>query len=107
MKDLIKCYCGEMDMCDCDPPPPPPKLYTDKEKLAFYHNMLIDLHTFRWTMDGEKVNRVLDNIGGYSYEFTNSNAGDDEDGHKADRAYERLVRRHREIVESPASWKKK
>ena len=101
--NLINCYCGEMDVCDCDPPLPKPKLYTDKEKVNFFHNMLIDLHTFRWTGDGEKVKRVLDVIGGYSYAHTNSNFGDDDD--KYDRAYERLVSAINEINNSPASWR--
>lgn len=100
----IKCYCGEQETCDCDPPLPTPKQYTDKEKVNFFHNMLIDLHTFRWTGDGEKVKRVLDAIGGYSYAHTNSNFYDDDD--KSDRAYERLVSVIDEIVKSPASWKK-
>jgi len=103
-KELIKCYCGEQETCDCDPPLPKPKQYTDKEKVNFFHNMLIDLHTFRWTGDGEKVMRVLEVIGGYSYAHTNSNVYDDDD--KSERAYERLVSAIDEIVKSPASWKK-
>lgn len=100
---LINCYCGLKGVCDCDPPLPKPKQFTDKEKVNFFHNMLIDLHTFRWTGDGEKVKRVLDAIGGYSYTHTNGNFYDDED--KYDRAYERLVSTINEIVNSPASWK--
>jgi hypothetical protein len=92
-----------MDMCDCEPQPPAPKQYTDKEKVQFFHNMLIDLHTFRWTGDGDKVVRVLDAIGGYSYAHTNSNYGDDDN--KYDRAYERLVSSINEINNSPASWR--
>ncbi len=104
MKDkLINCYCGMQGVCDCDPPPPAPKKYTDKEKLNFFHDMLINLHTFRWTGDGDKVVRVLDAIGGYSYAHTNSNFFDEED--KIDRAYERLVKTMDEIVQSPASWR--
>jgi hypothetical protein len=104
--DLIKCYCGEQETCDCDPPlsKPTPKQYTEKEKVNFFNDMLINLHTFRWTGDGEKVMRVLDAIGGYSYAHTNSNVYDDDD--KSDRAYERLVSAIDEIVKSPASWKK-
>jgi hypothetical protein len=105
MTMLIKCYCGEMDVCDCDPPLPPPKLFTDKEKVNFFTDMLISLHTCRWTGDGEKVKKFLDAIGGYSYSHTNSNFGDDEDGFKLDRAFERLVKRTEEILKEPASWK--
>jgi len=65
--------------------------------------MLIDLHTFRWTGDGEKVKRVLDVIGGYSYSHTNGNFYDDDD--KYERAYERLVSAINEINNSPASWR--
>ena len=105
MANLIKCYCGEMDVCDCDPPPPPPKLFTDKEKVNFFTDMLIYLHTYRWMGDGEKVKQVLEAIGGYSYSHTNSNLGDDEDGYKLDRAFERFVNRISEIQQLPASWK--
>jgi hypothetical protein len=100
---VIKCYCGEQDMCDCDPPPPKPKQYTDKEKVNFFTDMLINLHTYRWTGDGEKVKRVLDAIGGFSYAHTNSNFYDEDD--KLDRAYERMVKTMDEIVQSPASWR--
>jgi hypothetical protein len=68
---------------------------TDKEK--FFHSMLIDLHTFRWTGNGDAVMAVLDNIGGYSYAHTNGNVWDEDD--KYDKAYDRLVENHNKIIE--------
>jgi hypothetical protein len=47
---------------------------TDKEK--FYHELLISLHTLRWT-GSPKLVKLLDIIGRYSYKHTNSNAGDE------------------------------
>lgn len=102
---LIKCYCGEMDECDCDPPLPKPKMFSDQEKAKFFHGLLIDLHTYRWTGDGEKVSQVLDAIGGYSYSHTNGNVWDDDD--KAERAFERLFNKINEIAHAPASWRNK
>lgn len=72
-------------------------------KELFFHNMLIDLHTFRWTMNSVAVVAILDNIGAYSYAHTNGNAGDDDD--KEEKAYELLVERHNEIM--AGGWKKK
>jgi hypothetical protein len=67
---------------------------TKKEK--FFHNLLIDLHTARWTLNGDMVNAILDNIGGYSYAHTNGNVWDEDD--KYDKAYERFVEKHNEIM---------
>lgn len=105
MSELIKCYCGEQHECDCSPQIPDPKIYTDKEKATFFHTMLIDLHTYRWTGDGEKVTKVLDAIGGYSYSHTNGNVWDDD--FVSERAFERLFKRINEIAHEPASWRNK
>jgi hypothetical protein len=65
-------------------------------KELFFHNMLIDLHTFRWTMNSVAVKAILDNIGAYSYAHTNSNFYDEDD--KEEKAYERLVEVHNQIM---------
>lgn len=67
---------------------------TEKEK--FFHNLLLDLHLCRWTGNREKVGAILENIGAYSYAHTNSNIEDDDD--KEERAYQRLVKTHNEIM---------
>lgn len=46
---------------------------TQKEELRIYRDLLIDLHTARWTGNSEKVMEILDKIGAYSYARTNSN----------------------------------
>lgn len=65
-------------------------------KENFFHNLLIDLHTARWLMNGDMVTAILDNIGAYSYAHTNGNIWDEDD--KYEKAYERLVKRHKEIM---------
>jgi hypothetical protein len=85
---LIKCYCGEMDVCDCDPPLLT-KQFTYEEKTNFFHGVLIDLHTYRCEDDAEKVSQVLDAIGGYSYSHMNGNFRDDDKDSFA-KAFERL-----------------
>ena len=49
----------------------------EKEELAIYRNLLINLHTARWCGNNDRVIKILDAIGSYSYARTNSN-GDDE-----------------------------
>lgn len=49
-----------------------------EEELKIYKDLLINLHTARWTGNVKKVNKILDLIGEYSYARTNSN-GDYED----------------------------
>lgn len=105
MTELIACYCGEQVKCDCSPQLPIPKIYSDKEKATFFHRMMIDLHTFRWTGDGVKVGKVLDAIGVYTHSHTNGNVCDDD--FVSERAFERLVNKINEIVLEPASWKNK
>jgi hypothetical protein len=41
------------------------------EKELLYHNLLISLHTLRWTGSPD-IHRLLDLIGEYSYGHTNS-----------------------------------
>ena len=43
---------------------------TLKEKNNFYHNLLINLHTLKWTMNYDKMSKLLDLIGNYSYVHT-------------------------------------
>ena len=50
---------------------------TQKEELKIYRDILIHLHTCRWTGHHESVVKILDRIGEYSYARTNSNAGND------------------------------
>lgn len=49
------------------------KKVTQKEELAIYRELLINLHTARWTGNIDKINEILDAIGRYSYARTNSN----------------------------------
>ena len=60
---------------------------TKKEK--FFHDLLITIHTLRWTGNSKKLIQLLEAIGAYSYAHTNSNITDEED--KCERAYEQLV----------------
>lgn len=49
------------------------KKVTQKEELEIYRNLLIRLHTARWTGNSESAMRILKAIGDYSYSRTNSN----------------------------------
>ena len=49
------------------------KAPTQKEELRIYRELLIDLHTARWTGHDKRVLELLDLIGAYSYARTNSN----------------------------------
>ena len=60
---------------------------TDKEK--FFKNLIIDIHTCRWTGTMDRYAAYMDAIAVYSYSLTNSNLGDTDD--KADRAYDYFV----------------
>lgn len=51
---------------------------TEKEELNIYRDLLISLHTCRWTGNNTKVLKIMDAIAAYSYARTNSN-GDPED----------------------------
>jgi hypothetical protein len=51
------------------------KKVTQKEELAIYRNLLIRLHTARWTGNAELVKVLLNRIGEYSYARTNTNEG--------------------------------
>jgi len=55
------------------------KKVTEKEELAIYRRLLINLHTARWTGNTEKVQELLNKIGSYSYARTNSNGFPDEE----------------------------
>ena len=50
---------------------------TQKEELKIYRDLLIHLHTCRWTHHNDDVIKILDRIGEYSYARTNSNEGND------------------------------
>lgn len=52
------------------------------EELQIYRNLLINLNTCRWTHNVERVTRILNAIGDYSYARTNSN-GDEKQEKKA------------------------
>lgn len=66
---------------------------TQKEKA--YHDILMKLHLFRWTMDYKKMGAVMDAIAAYSYHHTNSNGYDDEPTHEE--LFTQLVKRVEEI----------
>jgi hypothetical protein len=46
---------------------------TQREELAIYRRLLINLHTAIWTHHDEIVKDLLQRIGTYSYARTNSN----------------------------------
>jgi len=49
------------------------KKMNEKEELQLYRRLLIHLHTCRWTGHVNKVEKILNAIGDYSYARTNSN----------------------------------
>jgi len=51
------------------------KKVTQKEELAIYRRLLINLHTARWTGNDMLFEKLLKKIGDYSYARTNTNAG--------------------------------
>lgn len=52
---------------------------TDKEKIEIYENLLISLHTARWTGNTKLFAGLMDKIGAYSYARTNSNGYEEEE----------------------------
>lgn len=60
------------------------------EKYNILHNVLINLHTARWTMNEARVKQILDAIGSYSYAHTNSNGDYKQDSVNQCNALERL-----------------
>jgi hypothetical protein len=67
---------------------------TDKEK--FFTNLMIDIHTCRWTGTMDRYGAYMDAIATFSYAHTNSNFTDEDD--KTDRAYDQLVATCEDIV---------
>lgn len=51
---------------------------TKEEELSIYRNLLIKLHTARWTGNQKMFAEIIEKIGAYSYARTNSNAGNEE-----------------------------
>lgn len=49
------------------------KKMDEKEELQIYRRLLIHLHTCRWTGHVDKVEKILNAIGDYSYARTNTN----------------------------------
>jgi hypothetical protein len=66
---------------------------TDKEK--FFKNLMIDIHTCRWTGTMDRYAAYMDAIAAFSYAHTNSNMSDE--GDKIDRAYDYFVAQCRKI----------
>ncbi len=63
----------------------------DKDnELEIYRNLLITLHTARWTMNQPRVIEILDAISTYSYAHTNSNGDEEQDLLKQERALIKL-----------------
>jgi hypothetical protein len=52
---------------------------TEQEELKIYRELLIRLHTARWTGNTKKVQELLDKIGAYSYARTNTNGFPEEE----------------------------
>lgn len=61
-----------------------------KEELDIYRNLLISLHTARWTMNHDKVMKILDLIGNYAYARTNSNGDYEQDKKNQERTLKAL-----------------
>ena len=66
---------------------------TDKEK--FFTNLMIDIHTCRWTGTMDRYAAYMDAIASFSYAHTNSNFYDTDD--KWDKAYDQFEKRCEEI----------
>ena len=66
-------------------------------KEAFFTNLLISIHTARWTGNGDSFRAYMDAIAAYSYAHTNSNFYDEED--KIDKAHDRFVEQCKQISE--------
>jgi len=60
---------------------------TDKEK--FFTNLMIDIHTCRWTGTMDRYGAYMAAIATFSYAHTNSNISDEDD--KLDKAYDEFV----------------
>jgi hypothetical protein len=52
---------------------------TEKEELAIYRRLLINLHSAIWTCHHDKVKDYLKRIGDYSYARTNGNGFEKEE----------------------------
>lgn len=66
---------------------------TDREK--FFTNLMIDIHTCRWTGTMDRYAAYMDAIASFSYAHTNSNFYDTDD--KWDKAYDQFEKRCEEI----------
>ena len=65
---------------------------TEQEELEIYRNLLINLHTARWTMNEKQVIKILDAIGIYSYARTNSSGDYDQDERNQERTLKELTK---------------
>ena len=52
---------------------------TLEEEVQIYRNLLINLHTARWTQNTKLFAKLMDKIGAYSYARTNSNGYEEEE----------------------------
>lgn len=66
---------------------------TAKEK--FFTNLMIDMHTCRWTGTMDRYAAYMDAIAAFSFAHTNSNFYDTDD--KWDKAYDQFEKRCEEI----------
>lgn len=48
---------------------------TQKDELKLYRELLITFHTLNWTGNHDKLKKLVELIGAYSYARTNSNPG--------------------------------
>ena len=60
------------------------------DEVNILRNVLVSLHTARWTMNEKRVIKILDAIGSYSYAHTNSNGDYEQDEINQNMALERL-----------------
>ncbi len=61
------------------------------EEVNIYRNLLVTLHTWRWTGHHDKVVEILDKIGQYSYARTNSfECSEEEDEERLERTLKAL-----------------
>jgi len=65
------------------------------KKESFFTNLMIDIHTCRWTGTMDRYAAYMDAIAAFSYAHTNSSEYDEDD--KTDKAYDRFVERCAQI----------
>lgn len=60
-------------------------MVSDQQKIEIYENLLISLHTARWTHNTKLFAELMDKIAAYSYSRTNSNGYEEEEAELRER----------------------